>query len=498
MRIPNSVYMTPRLTCCDSSAILFDGALPDAKRAERLSRTQQNNRRVQQLRASYATTVCPIPTYLGSTSYAFLAPSLREALAKSSFASRTRVVPGEADDFCALFAKDTPRTILFTSDTDLLLFEYHPETLIVLFNDAESPMSFKAYSPHEMAKKLQLKSLVPFAYAIQQRMSEAQDDLVRDARCMNIDSDVYADFSRRYVAGVVAPPYLSQHSGLVPAMQDLDVRTSEFIHQALLKSLSVSAYLPLLVEDPNQASAWNVAQDVRTLAYSLLAPPASSVQEFRRKAQSIVPKEISRYSSANIQVPAKDMESRIGASVRWAEGEPMDPSLLWSLIALSLVLAELNTPPTIPVMMRVLNGEFDNTWAFLQLTARLHAALYSLRMLKQTVDVWLAINTQTQPGLRNILSSLRKSMTSLPSIADTLMVPSQTRRVLAEHDVLRSLVEEIYTSVGVEVPSEQVSNKKKKRQAREAERKKKKAEQRQQGMTKASNAFALLNDGGSS
>jgi hypothetical protein len=54
---------------------------------------------------------------------------------------------------------------------------------------------------------------------------------------------------------------------------------------------------------------------------------------------------------------------------------------------------------------------------------------------------------------------------------------------------LRDLVDEIYTSVGVEVPAEQVSNKKKKRQAREAERKKRKVEQRQQGASKVANAF---------
>jgi hypothetical protein len=477
-----------------SSTILFDGALPESKRAERLSRTEQNNRRVQQLRASYATTACPIPTYLGATSYAFLAPSLREALSESPFASRTRLVPGEADDSCALLAKDSPRSIIFTSDTDLLLFDYQPETLVVLFQDAESPAGLKAYAPSEIAKTLQLKSLVPLAYAIQQRSSEGQDDLVRDARSIDVDSALYVDFSRRYTAAVVAPTYLTKHTGLSPSMQNLDVRISEYAHQALVEAPKISVYLPLLVEDPNQASSWNIAQDVRAFAYSLLTPPTSTVQEYRRKAQGISPQEVSTYSAATLQTPAKELEVRIGASVKWAESKGISLPLLWSLFALSLVLAELNTPPPIPLAMRVLNGEFDNTWASVQLTARLHAAVYSLRMLKQTVSVWLAINHHLKSPLHESLSSLQNHMSTLPTIADMFIVPGQAKRILAEHEALRELVDEIYMSVGVEVPAEQVSNKKKKRQARETERKKKKAEQRQQATPKVGNAFGLLND----
>ncbi|KAF2828705.1 hypothetical protein CC86DRAFT_444823 [Ophiobolus disseminans] len=476
------------------STILFDGALPESKQAERLSRTEQNNRRVQQLRASYATTACPIPTYLGSASYAFLAPSLREALADSPFASRTRIVPGEADDSCALFAKDVPRSIIFTSDTDLLLFDYPPETLIVLFQDDELPTGLKAHSPYEITKKLQLKSLVPFAYAIQERSSEVQDDLVSDARNMNMDSESFMDFSRRYVAAVVAPIYLGQYSGLDTPLQALDVRIFEFIHRALIKAPTLSVYLPLLVEDPNQASAWNIARDVRILSYSLLTPPASTVQEYRRKAQGISPQEISTYSANSIQVPVKELELRIGALMKWAESRNMSQPLLWSLIALSMILAELNTPPSVPLMIRVLNGEFDNSWAFVQLTARLHAAIYSLRMLKQTIDVWLAINSDTTSTLHGSISGLQKHMAAFPSIADPFIVPGQSKRVLMTTEALRELVEEIYMSVGVEVPTEQVSNKKKKRQAREAERKKKKTDQRLQGTSKGTNTFDLLND----
>jgi hypothetical protein len=472
--------------------VLFDGALPISKRAERLSRTEQNNRRVLQLRASYTTPACPIPTYLGSTAYAFLAPSLREALAHSPFASRTRIVLGEADDSCALHAKNIPRSIIFTSDTDLLLFEYPPETLIVLFQDAESPVGLKAYSPTQTAEKMQLKSLVPFAYAIQQRSSEGQDDLIRDARSIDTHLPLYMSFSRRYKADVVAPEYLERHGALPIPLQNLDVRVSEFVHETLIGSSDLPVYLPLLAEDSNQASAWNMAQDVRTLAYSLLSPPTSTVKEYRRKAQGISPQDISTYSAVDVQVPAKELEGQVGALLKWAESKNIEPPLLWSLFALSIVLAEVNTPPSLPLILRVLNGDFDNTWAFIQLTARLQATMYSLRMLKQVTAIWLGMNQQRTSKLHDSLSNLQIQMSTFPSISDMFIVPGQTKQVRAEHEHLQGLVKEIFESAGVEVVIEQVSNKKKKRQAREAERKKKKAEQRQQPKSTVANSYAAL------
>jgi hypothetical protein len=466
------------MTNTGSATVLFDGALPEEKEPERLMRTEQNNKRIKQLRASYDTTVCPVPTYLSSTSYAFLAPSLREALAASPYASRTRIVPGEADDSCALYAKNLPKSIIFTSDTDLLLFDYHAETLVVLFQDAASPTGLKAHAPHQIAEKLRLKRLVPLAYAIQQRSSEGMDDLVRDARNLDSDSPLYMEFSRRYTADVITPMYLERHPDLQLSLQELDVRVSEVVHEAMLGSNGLPVYLPLLVEDPNQASAWNMGQDLRTLAYSLVAPTSSKVREYRRKAQGISPQDISPFSATDMDAPAKEWEERVGAVLKWGEAKNISRPLLWSLLALSLVVGELNTPPSLALISRVLNGDFDNTWGFVQLAARMQAALYSLRMLKQVTAIWLKVNQQDQSNLHQILSNLQTSMSDFPAISNLFIVPGQEKRLLADHEQLKELVEEIFSSVGIEVASEPMSNKKKKKQAKEADRKRRKIEQR--------------------
>ncbi|KAF1842175.1 uncharacterized protein K460DRAFT_409593 [Cucurbitaria berberidis CBS 394.84] len=474
------------------SKILFDGALPQSKRGERLSRLEQNNKRVQQLRASYPTEACPIPTYLGSNAFAFLAPALREALVKSPFASRTHIVPGEADDWCALYAKNDGHCLIFTSDTDLILYDYPPETLIVFPQDADLSAGIRAYSPEQIRQKLQLKSLVPFAFSISQGPSDLASDILRKSQALDLASNDYLAFSTRYTAEAAAPAYLSQTRARSFNLQGLDVRVSEFVHQALDGSILPLVYLPLLVEDPNQASAWNMGQNIRILAYSLLAPQNAVVHEYKRKAQGISVHEIKMYCTSNMQVLAVDLEQQVSALAKWASSKAVEANLLWPLFSLSLVLADLNTAPSVALVLRVLNGEFDNTWAFIQLMARIQAVLYSLRMLKQIVGACLKFTEENDAKLHGCLSSIDERMNKFPSISNMFSVPGQRGKTLVGHEKLKDLVEEIYASAGVELPTQQVSNKVKKRQAREAERKKRKAEQRHNPKSQIPNGFMPL------
>lgn len=406
----------------------------------------------------------------------------------SAYASRTRIVPGEADDWCALHAKDHARSIIFTSDSDLALYDYPQETLIVFFHDATlSTGDTKVYSPHHIQRKLQLKSMLPFALAILQEPSATSDVIVQYARKIALESSQYLEFSARYIQETAVPIYLSKTSELSQPLQKLDVRVSELVHQALLPlPTHPQVYLPLLVEDPNQASAWNMGQDIRTLAYSLLQ--SSTVHEHKRKAQGIAVQEISPYSPADVQVPVTDIEKQISGLTTWAKSKGVGSELVWPLFALSIVLTDVNTPPPIPLVLRVLNSDFDNTWAFIQLTARVQAVLYSLRMLKQVLSVWLVVHPTPTLEMGKVASNLHGGMSSFPRIPDMFVVCGQSRKVVGEHEELKVLVEEIYASAGVQVPTEVLSNKKKKRQAREAERKKRKVDQRQQQQQQQSRA----------
>ena len=461
---------------------------------------------MQQFRNSYATVSCPVPTYLGSISYAFLAPALQEALLNSPFASKTQTVPGEADDWCASHAKEHLRHIIFTSDTDLVLYDYSVDTLIVFLHDADVATGIKAYSPNKIRKQLQVASLATFAYTLIENPQDSAKLLAHQAQNVDQASTRYIEFASRYAARVATPAYLNE-----PDLVDLpqiDVRISEYAHQALHYFEYPQVYLPLLIEDPTQASAWNVGHDIRKIAYDLLAKKEIIyVQEHRRKAQGITIQEIKVDSRLFEKAPVEDLERQMGSLKEWSDVKSVSRELLWSLFGLSLVLNELNTPPPIALVQRVLNCDFDNSWAFVHLTARLHAAIYSLRMLLQMIKVGeatmvpdLIVDVDDRQDvedaqLRETMSKIANHMSDFPSIPEVMGVPGQTKRILAEHDKLKELIEEIYRSAGVEVPSEQVSNKKKKRQMREGERKKKKAEQRMQAKPQVGNAYSLLGEG---
>jgi hypothetical protein len=426
----------------------------------------------------------------------------------SPFVSKTQTVPGEADDWCASHAKESARSIIFTSDTDLVLYDYQPDTLIVFLHDADISAGIHAYSPTEIRKQLQVKSLVTFAYALLEGPQDSAKLLAHQAQGVDQNSVRYVEFASRYIAKVPMPAYLGDPNLAGPPR--IDVRLSEFVHQTFDNIEYPHVYLPLLIEEPNQASAWNVGRDIRKLTYTLLATKEYTVvQEYRRKAQGISVQEVAIYPQSFDQAPVEDLEQQMHNLKEWATTRSVGPELLWPLFGLSLVLAELNTPPAIPLVQRVLNGDFDNSWAFVHLNARIHAALYSLRMLRQMISIGEAIALPSKlvvrdngdlqelhtAKLRHNMSSIASHMADFPSIPNLIGVPGQAKRVLEEHDKMKGLIEELYASAGVEVPTEQVSNKKKKRQMREAERKKKKVEQRLQAKPTAGNAYTLLSDG---
>jgi hypothetical protein len=471
---------------------LFDGALPDTKRNERLSRLGSNNQRVRQFRASYPVTACPIPTHLGSVLYSLLAPALREALSESKYASVTRIVPGEADDYCAPSANEYPRSILFSNDTDLVLYNYPAEARVIFLRDVElwPEPKFKGYSPTKLSQALHLNSLVPFAYCISQDPWISSEALMKDAKRVDTRSSQYKEFSKRYNATCVAP-HICIESGTELALQTLDVRVSEFVHQALGSSLVPTVYLPLMVEDPNQASAWNTGHGVRSLAYSLLAEHRVVIHEYMRKAQAIALREIKALSLNDILLSAAALSRDVGAWLQWTNDRQVSQDFIWPLIAVNVVLQEVPVPPNITCLMRVLSGQFDNTWAFVHLTARMQAALYSLRLFKQCSAVWLSMHRDGSEELHKYIGNLHRTLHKMPTIADLFRVPGQRIQPHGDLTMLRDLIEEIYTVNNVEIPDEPISNKRLKKQKREAERKQRKRQEASNQRT--DNLFELLN-----
>jgi hypothetical protein len=456
-----------------STAILFDGALPETKEAERIARIARYNRQVNGLRSTFPSTLCPVPSYLGSASYSFLAPALREALANSEYASITRNVPGEADDWCALQATGEPASIVFSDDTDLLLYDYPQEFRLLFYKDAElwPEPKFKGYSPSAICEELGLSGLTSFAYCLIQDPHGPESKLIGAAKCVDTTSQGYMDFTKRYKVAPTATDTFPTNL-TVSSLQNLDVRISEFIYQGLHAKVEIVVYLPFLVEDQHRASAWVHGQDLRAVSYSIFTTDRSSVREHRRKAQTVSMQQIELYPPQELLAMMQTYARNISAWVEWTAERDVPHSLKWPLFAIGVVLPELKSPPPLALWLRVLAADFDNTWDFVHLTSGLHAALYSLRFLKQCIEVWLSLHTDESFSLLPIARQIQTDLQSMGPITELFLVPGQARKPQDDHELLRDLVAEVYASANVEIPIQRLPTKKaKKQQQREAERK---------------------------
>ncbi|KAL5412090.1 hypothetical protein PMIN04_010014 [Paraphaeosphaeria minitans] len=453
-------------------AILFDGALPQTKEAERITRTARYNQQVNGLRSNFPSTTCPLPISLGSVSYSFLAPALREALANSEYASVTRNVPGEADDWCALQATEKPASLIVSDDTDLLLYDYSTDFRLLFYRDAElwPETKFKGYSPSAICKELGLPNLTSFAYCLAHDSHSPESKLIGEANRVDTTSQTYLDFVKRYTVAPSAKDFFFTNR-TVSSLQTLDVRISEFIHQGLDSRLDPIVYLPFLVEDQHRASAWAHGQDLRAISYSIFTTDRSRVQEHRRKAQKVSLQEIELYPPQELSTMMQGYAHNISAWVEWTAERDVPYILIWPLFAIGIVLPELKSAPPLALWLRVLNADFDNTWDYIHLTASLHAALYSLRFLKQCIDVWLSIHSDETSSLVPIASQVHADLQSMGPITELFIVPGQARKPQGDQELLQELIAEVYASANVEVPIERVPNKKAKKQRREAGRK---------------------------
>ncbi|KAL1609926.1 hypothetical protein SLS60_001591 [Paraconiothyrium brasiliense] len=265
---------------------------------------------------------------------------------------------------------------------------------------------------------------------------------------------------------------------------------SEFVCQGMNSRLVPIIYLPFLVEDQHRASAWTHGQDLRCIAYTLFATGFSKVQEYKRKAQKVTIQDVELYPPQERLAILETYTRNISAWLEWTIERDVPQNLLWPLFAIGIVLPGLKTPPGIDLWLHILSAHFDNTWDLIHLTACLHAALYSLRLLKQCVEVWLSLHESGSLPLLLLAKQLHTDLRSMGPITELFLVPGQARKLQGEQELLRELIAEVYTSANVEVPAERKSNKKAKKQQREAERKERRKEET--GPPVGPNSFDVL------
>ncbi|KAK3114686.1 hypothetical protein LTR53_006772 [Teratosphaeriaceae sp. CCFEE 6253] len=519
--------------------IFFDGALPASKRDTRIQRLTkcahdlENCRRrldhmpkgrssEAELRGIGRAQACIAPP--------FLVQAVQEALLDGKYGDVTFCCPGEADDFCvaaaraACHAHPNESVAIFTSDSDLAVFDSGQQTRIVLLNTFELGVdttgAFAAatqYWPWDIARKLEVSNLIPLAWF----MSQNPRDTVPKIVCANLISDgaylqdsSYHDFAKLYAADVTHTLLdLQSRKSRRQLLLGLDARVAELVHQTteqtgLTSTSELEIFLPFLLEDSSRASAWRIGSNIRDAAYSILLKSCdrsdTAVLEFKRSSNGI-----SARKSANVHHSApsnmldathKRLKSPLTSISSRTTAERWRFAIMQSMLA--DFEAEGMSFPLPAELLAVVTGEASTQWHVVHLSAQYQAAFYSLRMLlqimryvKQTEDSGPSEDMYTSQDIFRLPLEVLEGM---PGISDFFQPSSVTNKDwVPDIEGFLQALDPAWVSPRTEAKRKRKKAKHKQPSALEARSKKVKAQiassgDQGRGSTLASNPFAAL------
>jgi hypothetical protein len=487
------------------AAIFFDGGLPKWKQEVRLQRLNTYLRQLENYRAQHPSSfaslhvgcqisvatppnhfsVLPIPAKLKTLPpLPFLVPSVVEALHVSSYSDLTSVIPGEADCFCASYAKSHGAMVI-TSDSDLLAYDLSPNGSVVLFKDMEfhssevgSRLRIARFETASVARRFALPSFQSLAFAKNEDPHRNFNSCLEYARRLSCDlSQAYSSFAMRYET--LSGDALETETRLRFALRRLDPRISEWVLEVLdpgpvfaplldaqdgVEDKVSSMYLPVLIEDASRASPWNVGAAIRTLAYSLLQPSAEAkfyTKEIMRIGNRIAEKtcmHLYLQSSREMLEELGHLLTRLGAVI-------LDQNMFWPLVAVYLIcqqlIAEGKKQPSRNMLKSVLlRRRAQNDWEYIHLCARMQAAAYSLRILHKCLQVLTAVNLKFLP--EDFIRQHARHLESMPSIASCF-----DEQLEVEEVALNTMIDYLYEALGIQddvcQPMESTTSSKKRR-----------------------------------
>lgn len=379
---------------------------------------------------------------------AFLVPAVLEALrASEKYKHIIKLVPGEADSFCAKHIQSGGGGVVITSDTDLLVHDLGPEGSVTFFNDVEfqkaagkSAVLISEYSIWRICERLSLpqeKGILSLAFELSMESHLTLNQAIqksKDGGSRTIMKQHYTTFIEQYLT-----PEMAECGGSVLGPDDaLDPRISELV----LKILSVPArdlpswasgappvyqddleipmYLPVLVDSPSRTSAWEISTSLRQLAYGITQlvakSPIRDVAEFRRMQQSTsTGTRVAVCTPASVAIFSSDVVGAI-ARIRACVSQP---ELQWIALA---VLQDINGSQeqgkgsvlSLEMLQAEANGGlYVTSWDFLHMFAQVQGLYYSIRMIKQVCDF-----AGRRGDLPESVVKLRQAISDFPPLAE--------------------------------------------------------------------------------
>ncbi|KAJ0168332.1 hypothetical protein CTA2_7358 [Colletotrichum tanaceti] len=500
-----------KLTCHDISiaAIYFDGFLPASKSEVRLERILKVTSSLKVYRSGFpngcparqiASTRISLPPLFPTDAPMrdqplippppFLVAAVVDKLCQTrKYATVVRLVPGEADAYCAEDVFRNGGTIL-TSDSDLTVHDlksgavtFFRDLHIASTEEGDRLMGPK-FSPSDIARRLQLpqdQGMRRFGYELSKSSRPKFAQVLENCKGDLLDPDEFRSFCIPYetlettdwsdvpVLGGIDNP-------------TLDARLSEVVLQCVGYSgvakpppgesgaEGCMMCLPPLLDCPARASAWDSSASIRQLAYSLtclLRPGAvSHVREYRRV-----------YSGANqgkhvaiLPRPwIKDSVDSLLRSLSQAKNNLKHETSTWQAVALQLILAyaleEDKQDACLVSIKQVFSVAKDSNlvpWDVVHLAAQVQATLYSLRILAQVLDLMYEIKAekpvQGSKQLRELLATL-PPLAEYPSVSGTIALLAS----LKANDVLAKVATSLGLPEEALLPSKESKSQKKKR-----------------------------------
>lgn len=325
----------------------------------------------------------------------------------------THIIPGEADPFCAEMARSTPGAVIFTGDSDLLVYSIEDSSVVFLDDirlpGCNLPPSCFKFSPSSLEARLGLHD-TNFTNGVRRLAFELTKTphaslLQLLSACKHpAEEGGYGKFDRGYDAqqSIASLPLES------PASRLLDARLLELALQldSCISPPSSDFYppftdiwrifLPNLIEHYGRSSSFDTSTEVRRIAYSLLAPaPQGKVQVVQEFKRLYVP------DGGGTSVPLclfselPNITRELAACllrITSQTGENND--YFWPTIA--LVLDALHSKlkgkaPAIFSLADVPTGVSDMgqliPWDIVHFRAQVHACCYSFRILGQALSL---------------------------------------------------------------------------------------------------------------
>jgi hypothetical protein len=365
---------------------------------------------------------------------------------------------GEADTWCASTAKACGGTVL-TTDSDLFAFDTGSRVTVALLRDIDwtscsccgDGVSLSVIRPWSVAQTLGLgDSLARVAHEFDKSSGALFSVCVSRARDPPRDIAKWESFRKKYTCFDEMQDLGTRN------LHEFEARTSELHLQLRLSTDSpLHMFLPILTEDPTRGSAWTMGEGLRKISYSLAskgsgAVTRSIIREYKRRGLQIAATEQKvwhiRHALAFLSLYTRWLwnfslccggTSPSGTSIGfWKRVVIVEASYLY-------YDSQNNLTNEARERLHFLQDELQiGDWKDIHATAELHAAFYSLLMVKQTIAL-----IRSSPAIQEIpvlADTLYEIFDDLPSVSEFFGKEIRTQGLYTtfSEDALINLFEE--------------------------------------------------------